>query len=342
MNQPIIHAEPDPRSEQLAATWSNLADQRVGTKALYATDDFFAPKERMLSTEPPVFIPGKFDDNGKWMDGWESRRKRVAGHDYCDIKLGLPGIIKVIDIDTSHFTGNYPPEAIVEACWSSSDDLDNAKWVEIIPKSAIKGDSHNIFDVENEQVFNHVRLHILPDGGLARFKVYGIGRQDWSQFEPGSVVDLSAMANGGRVIAWSDAHFGRPDNIITPGRGANMGDGWETRRRRVPGNDWLILRLAKRGALQRVEIDTAHFKGNFPETFSLSGALIENEDVKDIADKSHDWPVLLEKQKLDADSVFVFDKEVIDIGTITHVRMDIFPDGGVSRLRLFGVPEQGS
>jgi len=335
----VIYAKMDERVDDLTTRWSNLADGRISTKVLFATDDFFAPKERLLSHETPVFIPGKYDDNGKWMDGWESRRKRVSGHDFCVVRLGLPGIIKAVDIDTSHFTGNYPPEASLEACWSDDDRVEGADWIEIAPKQQIKGDSHNIIEIANDQAFNHVRLHIYPDGGVARLKVYGKGAKDWSKFKAGTVVDLAAMGNGGRAIAWNDAHFGKPINILTPGRGVNMGDGWETRRRREPGNDWAILRLGRRGKISKVEIDTAHFKGNYPDGFSLTGALVENESDVDWEKSSKDWTVLLERQKLEADSVFVFEDEVKDIGVITHVRLDIYPDGGVSRLRLFGEPE---
>lgn len=335
----VIYPADDPRAVALASKWSNLADARIGSKAVFTTDDFFAPKERMLSHETPVFVTNKYDDNGKWMDGWESRRKRIPGHDFCVVRLGLPGIIKAIDIDTSHFTGNFPPEASVEACWSDDERVENADWVEIVPKMTLKGDIHNIATVDDERVFNYIRLNIFPDGGVARLKVFGMGRKDWSDVEDGGLIDLVAMGNGGRAVSWTDAHFGNPANIITPGRGANMGDGWETRRRREPGNDWAILRLGRRGKITRVEIDTAHFKGNYPDRFSLSGVLLEDNGDNDLGKAADSWPVLLAPQKLEADSVFVFDVEVADIGVINHVRLDIYPDGGVSRLRLFGAPD---
>ncbi|MEA2778667.1 MAG: allantoicase [Rhodospirillaceae bacterium] len=319
-----------------ARRWTNLAQPRLGAAAIFATDEFFAAKERMLDPAPAVFVPGKYDENGKWMDGWESRRKRGEGHDYCVVRLGRPGIIRGIDIDTSYFTGNYPPAASLEACRSEGDPEADATWTEIVPATNLKGNSHHYLAVTDEGVWTHVRLHIYPDGGVARLRVYGQVHRDWSKVDRGALIDLVAMENGGRAIACNDQHFGSPQNLLAPGRGANMGDGWETRRRREPGNDWAILALGHRGSIRRIEVDTAHFKGNFPDRCSILAADIAGGTEESLITQSMFWRSLLPEQQLQMDRIHRFEREVTDLGPVTHVRLNIIPDGGVSRLRLFG------
>jgi allantoicase len=314
--------------------WVNLAQPRLGAKAIHATDDFFAPKERLIRPEPPVFIADKYDDHGKWMDGWESRRKRDPGHDHCIIRLGLPGIVKGVDIDTSHFTGNYPPEASIEACMSEHDPDDATPWTEIVPRTRLLPDSHHLMAVESASAWTHVRLHIYPDGGVARLRVYGQVKVDWSVRDPAELVDLIALRNGGRAVACNDQHFGVPENLLAPGRGVNMGDGWETRRRREPGHDWAILALGHRGLVRRVEIDTAHFKGNYPESASIEGIDFTGDEAA--LGEAQGWREILPRQTLSMDREHVFDAEVNEAGPISHIRLNIFPDGGVSRLRLWG------
>jgi allantoicase len=314
---------------------TDLAAPRLGTEVVYATDDFFADKSRLIKPEAAVFIDGKYDDNGKWMDGWESRRKRVAGHDFAVIKLGRSGRIRGLDIDTSHFTGNFPPFAMVEATSCPDGNFEDASWVEIVPKRGLDGNSHHYIAVENEQIFTHVRLHIYPDGGVARLRIYGHIFTDWENFDRANTIDLVALEMGGRALYANDTHFGVPENLIAPGKGINMGDGWETRRRREPGNDWAVLALAHEGVVERIVLDTAYFKGNYPDRASIQAVRIEGDDA-DIIAASKDWPILLDEQKLSMDKEHVFVSELADMGSITHIRLNIFPDGGVSRLRLFG------
>ncbi len=321
--------------------WIRLEQPRLGTSVVFATDDFFADKSRLIDPAAPEFIPDKFDDHGKWMDGWESRRKRTEGHDFCVIRLGVPGIVRGLDIDTSHFTGNFPPEASVEACISAAEIPDEtAGWQEILPRKALQGDAHHFVDVHNDHAFTHVRLHIYPDGGVARLRIYGEVTPDWSGIASDSSLDLFALENGGRAIACNDEHFGSMHNLNLPGRGINMGDGWETARRREPGNDWVILALGRPGIIERVEVDTAHFKGNYPDRASLQAAMISNNDLGSIEKESGDWPELLPQQKLEMDTQHSFSDELISLGVVSHVRLSIFPDGGVSRLRIFGRPSQ--
>ena len=316
--------------------WVNLAQPRLGAEAVFATDEFFAPKERLLKPEPPVFIPGKFDDHGKWMDGWESRRKRSEGYDYCIVKLGLPGIVHGVDIDTTHFTGNYPLAVSVDACSVDGEPGEGTEWVELVPATNANGDSHHFIAVHCPTACTHLRLNIFPDGGVARFRVYGQFEIDWQNRDRSEHVDLAAMLNGGRVVCCNDSHFGAAENIIAPGRGENMGDGWETRRRREPGNDWAIVALGHPGTIESVEVDTAHFKGNFPDRCSLQGAYVESGTDESLVTRSMFWKTLLPETPLEMDRQHFFETEIEDIGAVTHVRLNIFPDGGVSRLRLFG------
>jgi len=314
----------------------NLANPRLSAQVTYATDDFFADKARLIDPADPVFIEGKYDDNGKWMDGWESRRKRTPGHDFCIIKLGQAGIIQGVDIDTSHFTGNYPPGAMIEACVSSEDvPGEDTDWSELVAKTHLHGDSHHLVEVTSDTPWTHLKLHIYPDGGVARLRVYGTFHRNWQAEDFGLEHDLLAAENGGVPIFANDEHFGVLGNIMAPGRGINMGDGWETRRRREPGNDWCIVALGHVGEVSKILVDTAHFKGNYPSGVMLQAARIE-DGAADLPTASQHWTELMPKQGLSADAEHTFESEVEAVGPISHVRMNIFPDGGISRLRLFG------
>jgi allantoicase len=315
----------------------NLASAGLGARALFVTDDFFAEVSRMLVDAPAVFVPDKYDDNGKWMDGWESRRKRVAGHDHAVVQLAAPGTIRGFDVDTSHFTGNYPPACRIEACHVGGAPDDDTVWTEISPLTPLGASAHHYLPSASHGVWSHVRLHIYPDGGVARLRVYGEPHID-AAAQRGKLLDLASGLNGGRVVAYSDAHYGAFHRLLAPGRGLDMGDGWETRRRRIPGNDWIIVALGARGVLEGIEIDTAHYKGNYPDSFSIVAAdLGRGLDAlnETIVAASMFWPELIAPQKLGADAIHRFDS-VNALGPVTHVRLNIFPDGGVSRLRLFG------
>ena len=311
--------------------WIQLEQPRLGTRVTFASDEFFAAKERLIEASEPVFIDGKYDDHGKWMDGWESRRKRVAGHDYCVIRLGIPGIVRGFNIDTRHFTGNYPPQASIEACVSDVDCPEDG-WTELLPTTDLRGDAQQFLAVSDDSVWTHLRLHIYPDGGIARLRVYGEIRPDAPDADQS--IDLFALESGGRAIACSDEHYGSMHNLNVAGRGINMGDGWETARRRGPGNDWVIVALGRPGIIDRVEVDTAHFKGNYPDRVSLEAALFAGDDEP--GNDSKLWQQLLPEQKLAMDTQHVFEGELLVKGVVSHVRMSIFPDGGISRLRLHG------
>jgi allantoicase len=313
----------------------NLAQPRLGAVVVYATDDFFADKTRLIDPAEPVFIPGKYDENGKWMAGWESRRKRIPGHDGCVIRLGVPGVVAGFEIDTRHFTGNYPPGAEIEVC-RSEEAIPQEGWKKVTDRLALKGDDRVYVPVEHGEPVTHVRLHIFPDGGVARLRVWGRVAKDWSAVDPNAKIDLLAMENGGRGIIANDEHYGAVENLTAPGRGVNMGDGWETRRRREPGHDWAVLELGATGRIEEVVVDTAHFKGNYPDRCFLQAAPAAGGSPEEIAAASEDWPVLLPEMKLAADEVHVFRDGLADLGPVRFVRLNILPDGGVSRLRLIG------
>ncbi|HEY5723189.1 MAG TPA: allantoicase [Allosphingosinicella sp.] len=323
--------------ENLRRLFIDLAQPRLGAEVVHATDDFFADKTRLIDPEEPVFIPGKYDQHGKWMDGWESRRKRVPGHDWCVVRLGLPGLVAGFEIDTRHFTGNYPPGAEIEVC--RSDERvpgDGAGWTKVSDRIDLKGDDRIYVPVEHQEPVTHVRLHIFPDGGVARLRVWGRVVKDWSQVGADERIDLLAMENGGRGIIANDEHYGRVENLTAPGRGVNMGDGWETRRRREPGHDWAVLELGAPGVIEEIHVDTAHFKGNYPDRFFLQAAAEASGSPDEIADASESWPMLLPERKLEADKVHLFQDGLADLGPVRFVRLNIVPDGGVSRLRLIG------
>jgi allantoicase len=290
----------------------DLASERLGGTVLSASDDFFAPKENLLKPGAAVFIPGKYVDTGKWMDGWETRRHRAPDHDWCVIRLGAPGMIRGVVVDTAHFKGNFPEKCSIEAL------ADLEQWTEILPPSPLKGDARNLFTIDDPHRYTHLRLHIYPDGGVARLRVHG-------EVVPetlGDFIDLAAVENGGSVVEASDMFFGSRHNLIFPGRSSGMHDGWETRRSRGEHFDSCVIELAANGVIKRVEVDTLHFKGNFPEACEL-----ETEGAVEI----------LRRTVLRGHALHVFEKELMLVAA-SRVRFLIFPDGGVSRLRIWGVP----
>jgi len=247
-----------------------------------------------------------------------------------------------VDIDTNHFLGNHPPHASVDAL-EAKDQPDAAilieagRWEEILPRSPLEPGSHNYFPIKNDHRWTHLRLHIYPDGGVARFRGYGHVKKDWSQAPKGEWVDLAALQNGGKALRSSDMFFSSMDNLLMPGRGKNMGDGWETKRNREPNHrDWVIIRLAKTGRIRKVIVDTLHFKGNYPDQCSLEGCHLAPADEERLTEPENKWTQILPKVKLEAHREHVFEKELLANGPFNYVRFNIFPDGGVSRLRLLG------
>jgi allantoicase len=318
---------------------TDLASARVGGRAVAANDDFFAPKSNLVKPEPAVFVPGKFTTRGKWMDGWESRRRRTPGHDWCTVLLGMRGVIRGVNVDTSHFTGNHPAQCSIDAIDSARPltaavlAAEGGPWTRILRETPLRGDAANLLAIEDNRPWTHVRLNIFPDGGVARLRVYGEAVVDWGVVaRHGRPIDLASIRHGGLVLGASDMHFGARDNLIMPGRAKHMGDGWETRRRRGPGHDWAIVRLGTPGALTRVEIDTNHFKGNYPESASLEGCFEPGTPLDALQEAA--WRELLARTTLRPHHRHFCTPR--SDAPVSHVRLNIFPDGGVSRLRVHG------
>ena len=313
----------------------DLAQARLGSKVVYKTDEFFAEADRIISSNRPVFLKDKFDKHGKWMDGWETRRRRSKGYDYLIIRLGKIGKISQINIDTTHFNGNQPDYASLQACYCKKNiPSRKVKWKTVLSKKKIKPNVHNIFNVKNDSVFSHIKLNIFPDGGVARLRLFGkiLPRLNYKK-----IINLSSLLNGASIVACNNEHFGKAENILAPGTAKNMGDGWETRRSRGNNFDWLIFKCGLAGKIQKIQIDTHHFKGNYPDMCSLQAAYLNGKiSNKSIINQSKKWKLLLNKIKLHPHKKHNFKNKLMRKKKINYVRINIFPDGGISRIRLFG------
>ena len=328
----------------------DLASARLGGQAVATNDDFFAEKENLIKPEPPVFIPGKYTDRGKWMDGWESRRRRTPGHDWSIVRLGLPGVVHAFVVDTAFFTGNFPTHCWIDGCGlpdGADATASSVEWHPILGRSELAGDTQNTFTLPHgshgERRFTHLRLNIFPDGGVARLRVMGESLPDWTRIlASGEAIDVASAVHGGYVVDTSDRFYGEPRNMLMPCHAANMGDGWETKRRRGPGHDWAIIRLGVESALMRVELDTKHFKGNYPDSASIDADVIKDQGKGvsgDVAARAlAHWSQLLPQTKLQADHLHVLQAELTPGVTASHVRLNIYPDGGISRFRAYGLP----
>lgn len=309
-------------------TWfPDLALRTVGGAVVWANDDAFAEKENLIRPGPAKYQPATFGHRGQVYDGWETRRRRDVGYDEAIVRLGAPGVIHGVVIDTAWFKGNYPTSASVDALeldgHPSVDELiDHPGWTSLIPESKVYGDTRNLFEVESQRRWTHVRLRIYPDGGVARLRVHGEGRPD-PRFLGVGPLDLAAVENGGLVLDASNRFFSSPQNLIFPGVAKVMGDGWETARRRDDGNDWVRIKLAGRGRIRMAEIDTSYFIGNSPNSARLLGR-----------DGDGDWVTLLEPVDLQPDTRHRFLVE--SDAPVTEAQLDIYPDGGLARLRLYG------
>ncbi|ODM97994.1 Allantoicase [Orchesella cincta] len=370
-----------------------------GSTILFATDDFFAEAENLLKDTEPEWKEGVYTPEGKWMDGWETRRKRIPGHDYCLIKLECPSVIYGFECDTSFFTGNFTPCVSIQAArlsqseenWipsrkgvrgvaASAEDMKKVerinaqKWTTLVGKTRLGAGyadtCHNYMSVENREVWTHVRLNYFPDGGVARFRIFGRvekNLQDILSISPdqNGFVDLVAMKNGGYCIGLSDAHYGHPRNLILDGKTRNISDGWETARKLqrpealaeddngnldMYGFEWAAFRLGVPGAVYRVDVDTAAFKGNYPYACKVEGCFVNQDDEQVQGEmacvgagfeqqKNSPWRTLLNMTMLEPDRNHTFSSSSLEkIGPISHVRVTIYPDGGLAKLRVWGVP----
>jgi allantoicase len=330
----------------------DLAAAALGGRAVGTSDDFFAPMSNLVAPGRGIFVDDKFTDRGKWMDGWESRRKRDLGpgaHDWCIVELGAPGHVLAFDIDTNHFAGNCPSFASVDATRAAEGtpigELLRLPWTELLAPAPMRPTSQNLFAVAGGEVVSHLRLNIFPDGGVARLRAFGRVAAEWGRpslddetaaHVGGDLVDLAAVRNGGLALACSDAFFGPMNNLLLPGRAENMGGGWETRRRRGPGYDWIVIRLGARGLPAVLEIDTNHFKGNYPDRCSVESIDAPGARIPDLV-ATERWLPLLAETKLGAHRRHFFKSEIEPTAApATHVRVNIYPDGGLSRVRIWG------
>jgi allantoicase len=321
---------------------------RLRGSVMAASDEFFAAKENLIKPDVPAFATGMYDAKGQVYDGWETRRRRGPGgtqpdrsaRDWVIIRLGVPGVVHSVVVDTAFFTGNYPQACSADACSVSgypspeelTDDPHPGRWQEIVPRALLTGNARHVFNVASGRRYTHVRLNIFPDGGVARLHVHGEVVPDPAMLE-GLTVDLAALENGADIAARSDQFYSSPRNVISPGLSRVMGEGWETRRRRKPGYEWLVVRLAGRGVIHLAEIDTSWYRGNQPESASLQTIDAAGlPSAGSLADERA-WRDLLPRVRLLPDTPHRFR---VDGGPATHVRLNIFPDGGVARLRLWG------
>lgn len=322
----------------------DLASRALGGRVVAANDELFADRRHLIASGPATWDPTTFGADGKIYDGWETRRRRgplgaLPGPDDNDdalVRLGAPGRIHRVVVDTAHFTGNYPASAAVEAVradgYPSLEELEATTWTTLVPRSPLAGDSENAFDVDTDGTWTHVRLRIYPDGGVARLRVLGEVRPD-PRFLEGTV-DLLAAQHGGRVVACSDRFYSSPGNLLRPGVAPHVGEGWETARRRVPGHEWVMFALATTGVPRVLEVDTTHYVGNPPGAATLHGLDARSASTEDPAA----WVELVPLTALLPDTVhrFRLRDTLAEVPTLTHVRLDIHPDGGVNRVRLHG------
>ncbi|XP_071477967.1 allantoicase-like [Diadema antillarum] len=368
---------------------NDLACKKVGGEILFATDDWFAVAENLLQDNDPVWWEGEFTLFGKRMDGWETRRKRIPGHDWCIIKLGIPGVIHGFDVNTRFFTGNFTPRMSIQAaCLESDEDfpqrssemgskaseeeleemkkLHTEDWEELVSmqplRAGIPETCHNYFRVNSAKRWTHLRLNMFPDGGIARLRVYGEAQPRWEGIRPNELVDLVAIENGGVCVGYSNAHFCHPRNLITKARSVTMADGWETARKldrpavlelgengvlKYTGCDWCVFRLGTRGIIEKIEVDTNHFKGNFPDSCTIEGCVLTLEEEQRARaphpERPHgdfdafQWKAILPIAKLSAHKRHFFKGSAVTVvGPVTHIRLTLRPDGGISRLRLWG------
>ncbi len=320
-------ADPEPAFTRLP----DLASRRLGGGVVWANDELFAERENLIKPEDPTYSTYTFGHKGQIYDGWETRRRREPGHDWALVRLGLPGVVHGVVVDTSFFTGNYPPEISVEGAalegHPSPDELNAAEWAPLVPRSPARGDTRNAYPVHATERFTHVRLCQYPDGGVARLRVHGEVVPDPRLLTAGAV-DLAALENGGGVVACSNMFYSAPANLISPGQARVMGEGWETSRRRDDGNDWVELALAGPGVVRLAELDTSWFVGNAPGAASLRGY-----DAR-AGQQPADAALLLPRQRLQPDTRHRF--RLADGPEVTHVRLDVHPDGGMARVRLWG------
>ena len=358
-----LTAAPVPSSliESTFSKFTNLTTTVLGAYVLSFSDEYFASASNLLTSTPAIRKPGFYVHTGAWYDGWETRRHNTKAFDWVVVKLGCVGLIQGVEVDTAHFSGNEAPGAGLDGCFLTEEEEkgsgveqdDYKGWNEILPPQPCGPSQRQAWTVQGPGVtgkeFTHLRLKMYPDGGIARLRVYGSAV---APPLPETAVkgqlpaeELSSALNGGVAISCSDQHFGVRSNLLLPGRGKDMGDGWETARSRTKGHtDWVICRLGlPAGSVDKVVVDTKDFRGNFPRAVTVEVWSAPNNKAGDPAVDAEGWLPLVNGEKhCTADTEHVFEGEELDNHdehgnkVWTHVKMTIIPDGGVKRLRIFG------
>lgn len=312
----------------------DLASRRMGSGVIFANDEFFAEKESLIQPHKPNFKTETFGNKGQVYDGWETRRRRDDGNDWAIIRLGIPGLISGVVIDTAFFTGNYPPFASVEACAIDGvptvDQVQNANWTTILEKSPLEGDTPNLFKVKSDKWWTHLRLSMYPDGGIARFRAHGVAKPDPRWLAACNTIDLACIDTGADLIDSSDNFYSSARNCLQPGLPLSQGDGWENRRRRDGGNDFFSVKLGLPGTISAIEVDTTHYKGNAPGWIKLSGGVDAADVLKgkgiDIVPRTAVEPDTRHRYVVQNNQEF------------SSIRLDVYPDGGLGRLHVWGKP----
>lgn len=341
---------------QIIAPHIDVVSQRLETKIIDVSDQFFAGADNLIKPSAPQSHKGQFIATGAVYDGWETRRHNPEPFDFVILQLGVHAArIIAAEIDTAHFNGNEGPAFSVEGYkFPNGETTDNisdalthnrdeivdaseAGWHTVFGKSDLGPSQRHFFVLPSLSDKYHVfRLRMYPDGGIARLRLYGsvvppvLDPKLLSSVE----IDFAAVGMGGQLVKASGTHFGSsPSNLLLPGRGSDMGDGWETARSRVSGHcDWAIIKLGSRIVPHKVVVDTAFYRGNYPQRYTVEGIDSSTPD-SEVDPKSREWTQLVEaKGQADSEDSHV----IANSSPITHVKLTIFPDGGVKRLRVFG------
>ncbi|RLV93648.1 Allantoicase [Spathaspora sp. JA1] len=322
--------------------YTDVIGEKLGGKILCCSDQFFAAAENLIKPKAPIRDATKFTYSGAWYDGWETRRHNPEEADWVTFKLGVSSAYLIrCEVDTAFFNGNHAPYISIEAMQSfDSDNLESIKetdWEEVIPKTECGPSQRHFFSriALTEKNYTHARLRMYPDGGIARFRLYGLVVPVFSQIE--QVLDLASVQNGGVAVKFSDQHFGTADNLLLPGRGHDMSDGWETKRSRDPGHtDWVIIKLGTTAKLHRIVVDTAHFRGNYPQLINVEATYVDKE--QSLSCDLRTWDVIVPDSKTSADKEHYYDiHEEFANNVYSHIKLTIIPDGGVKRVPAFGV-----
>lgn len=321
--------------QQVVQRYTDIIGEKLGGKVIAFSDEWFAAAENLIKPKDPIRDATKFTFAGAWYDGWETRRHNTGEADWVIFKMGVSSASLIgCEVDTAFFNGNHAPHISVEASNLVDEaDFHNAEWTEIIPKMECGPTQKQFFirDAPTEETYTHVRLRMYPDGGIARFRLYGTVRAVVPK-DTSIVLDTASAIQGGVCVSFSDQHFGSADNLLLPGRGHDMSDGWETKRSRNSGHvDWAIIKLGHKTNVQKVIIDTAHYRGNFPQFITVHGL---ESDVESPAFDDSKWEVIVDKSKTGPDAEHIY--EVPATKGFTHVKLTMIPDGGVKRIRCWG------